>query len=58
MEFIEKEEQEVRRQSSINPRAASLATQHRRYSLMQESGRGGDSIDEKGPADNNHKEVA
>lgn len=57
MEFIEKEEQEVRRKSSVNPRAASLASQHRRYSLMEESGRGNSITSEtKGSIDDNHKE--
>ena len=62
IEFIEKEEQEVRRLSSVNPRAASFAAQHRRYSTMEESGRSA-SYDaamnaEKGSYDENgnHKE--
>jgi len=38
MEFIEREEQEVRRKSSVDPRAAQLASQHRRHSLMSERG--------------------
>ncbi|KAK4554702.1 hypothetical protein LTR86_008204 [Recurvomyces mirabilis] len=33
-EYIRKEEQEIRRKSSVNPRAMSLAIGHRRYSLM------------------------
>lgn len=36
MEYIEKEEQEVRRKSSVNERALSLAQKHRRYSVMEE----------------------
>ena len=59
MEFVEKEEQEVRRRSSVNPRAASLASHHRRYSLMQESGRHVDaaiSDTEKPPIEKNHHE--
>ncbi len=44
--------------SSVNPRAASLASAHRRYSLMQDSGRGGESIvdDAKPSIDDTHKE--
>ncbi|KAK3711702.1 hypothetical protein LTR37_009479 [Vermiconidia calcicola] len=41
MEFIEKEEQEVRRKSSVNERAMSLAQTHRRFSLMDENRVGG-----------------
>lgn len=41
IEFIEKEEAEVRRRSSVDDRALSLAQQHRRFSLMSESGRMG-----------------
>ena len=33
-EYIQKEEQEVRRKSSVNARAASLAAGHRRYSAI------------------------
>ena len=57
-EFIEKEEQEVRRLSSVDPRAASLASQHRRYSLMSESGRYTDPVSntEKPSIENNHDE--
>ena len=58
MEFIEKEEQEVRRQSSVNPRAASLASQHRRYSLMSESGRGGSIEENKVSTEGTHDEKA
>ena len=34
MEFIEKEEEEVRRRSSVNEDAFRLASQHRRFSQM------------------------
>lgn len=39
IEFIEKEEAEVHRRSSVDPRAMSLAQQHRRYSAISEQGR-------------------
>lgn len=39
IEFVEKEEAEVRRRSSVDDRALSLAQQHRRFSLMSEQGR-------------------
>ena len=38
-EFIEKEEAEVHRRSSVDERAMSLAQTHRRFSLMSEQGR-------------------
>jgi hypothetical protein len=58
IEFVEREEQEVRRMSSVNPRAASLASQHRRYSLMQEAGRDTDLLSDttKPSIENNHDE--
>lgn len=55
--FVEKEEEEVRRRSSVSPDAMRLASQHRRYSLMSEQGRG--SFSEKKSVDDengNHKE--
>lgn len=60
-EFVLKEEQEVRRQSSVNPRAMSLASQHRRFSLMNEAGRGsvdnGSAVDEKEMENERKEEV-
>ncbi|KAK3720154.1 hypothetical protein LTR37_003978 [Vermiconidia calcicola] len=53
MEFIEKEEQEVRRKSSVNERAMSLAQTHRRFSLMDENRVGG--ITEKDGVNTNEK---
>ena len=60
VEFIEKEEQEVRRKSAVNERAMSLAQTHRRFSLMEDQGRAS-GIDTNGSADekeveNGHKE--
>lgn len=59
MEFVLKEEEEVRRKSSVNPRAMELASAHRRYSVMSEAGRGsvdnGSTVDEK-DVEGNHKE--
>ncbi|KAF2486754.1 general substrate transporter [Neohortaea acidophila] len=47
MEFIEREEQEVHRRSSVDPRAMSLAQQHRRYSAISEQGRLGSAVSDK-----------
>ena len=53
-EYIEKEEHEVRRRSSVNPRALELATKHRRFSQIDQSTL--DSYDEKPGFSHNHKE--
>jgi hypothetical protein len=52
MEFIEKEEEQVRRKSSVNERAMSLAQQHRRYSMMSEQGRMYDDPEKKASLEN------
>lgn len=59
IEFIEREEQEVRRQSSVNPRAASLAAA-RNHSIDQaELGRvsSGNSADAEKRTELAHKET-
>lgn len=60
MEFVEKEEEEVRRRSSVSPDALRLASQHRRYSMMEEQGRGSVSEVKKSSDDGDnghHKEM-
>lgn len=52
---MEKEEAEVRRQSSVNPHAMQLATKHRRYSAMSDAGRGSFYHNEK-DMESGHKE--
>lgn len=59
MEFVLKEEEEVRRKSSADPNAARLASQHRRYSVMSEAGRGSvenGSVGDEKEMERNHKE--
>jgi hypothetical protein len=58
-EFIEREEQEVRRKSSVNERAMSLAQAHRRYSMMSQENQGPlvDEVEKKSLSEGEHKEV-
>lgn len=59
-EFIQREEEEVRRKSSVNPNAMRLASQHRRFSAMSEAGRAsgdnGSGVDEKEEYENGYEE--
>lgn len=54
-EFIDREEQEVHRKSSVDPHAMRLAQAHRRFSVMEEHRRA--SVDPKGSFEEKEKEV-
>ncbi|KAK0314612.1 hypothetical protein LTR01_001436 [Friedmanniomyces endolithicus] len=58
-EYIEKENHEIRRQSSVNPRAMSLAANHRRFSTIsaEDAGTSGYVPSSEMKVDGSHKEM-